>query len=225
MFARFMAAKPDAFGQRIEVINSEDPGRMASRVAKLVEEHVSDAAVSVVTFLFPKLKAQKGLRALAEMAIKLRFLPEWDVTTDKLSKTPGGGDVIAVRIARTIPFGKTTCPSEALVLGPFAGFPSTRRAPVAALEIFVGEPMELDPKTRQPTKKANLAHTPLSSITQSKFDWFWAKSEEGRRRSLGCTEACLATGSAPPVCHDPRAKARVAFVIPIKLAASLGLPT
>lgn len=222
MFARFMAAKPDAFGQRTEVVISEDAGRIANRVARVVDGHVADPAVSVVTFVFPKLKAQKGLRALAEMAVKLRSFLEWDVTTDKLSRTPVG-EVIAVRIARTIPFGKTTCPSEALVLGPFAGFPPTRKAPVAALEIFVGEPMKLDPKTRAPTNKANLAHAPLSSITQTKFDWLWTKSEEGRRKSLGCSITCLPKGNSPPVCHDPRAKAKVSFVLPSKLAISAGL--
>ena len=222
MFARLMATKPQEFGQRIELVSSLNPKQMANRVAKIVDGHVKDPAVAVVTFVFPKLKGQKGLGALAEMACELRSLPEWEVTADKLSKTPDG-EVVAVRIARTIPFGGSTCPSEVLVLGPFAGFPGTRKARVAAMEIFVGAPMEFDPKTRQPTKKANLAHTSLPSVPPATFDWLWKKSEEGRRSSLGCSQACLGTGDAPPVCHDPRAKAKVAFVVPVKLATSVGL--
>src|SRR5262249_49743225 len=100
-------------------------------------------------------------------------------------------------------------PSEALVLGNFDGFPATRRAPVTALEIFVGVPRAMDPKTGEPSKKANLAHVELVLPTSDAAQNMWDKSVEGRLTSLGGVD-------------DVRAKAKVAFVVSSALAESLG---
>jgi hypothetical protein len=107
-----------------------------------------------------------------------------------------------------LPFGAGQCPSEALVLGPFAGFPNTRKSPLTAIEIFVGEPREFDPKSGAPTTKANVAHMDMG-VMQEAWEIMWEQSVDGRLASLGGI-------------NDPRAKAKVAFVVPIALAQKLG---
>jgi hypothetical protein len=104
--------------------------------------------------------------------------------------------------------GATTCPSEALVLGPFRVFPSTRKAPVVALELFIGEPRPMGPLDDVATTKANLAHIELGLPMHKMFQTMWKNSIKGRTKSLG--------GS------DNRAKAKVTLVVPVTLARRLG---
>ena len=205
VFARYMARNPTRFGQKIEEIRIEAATRLARAVAARVDKLVADPAISAATILLPRIDT---LEALLELALALGAFPKWTVTTTMVQPPPPG-DLVAVRIVREIPFGEETRPSEALVLGPFDVFPATRRAPVTAIEIFVGEPMANDPKTRQPTAKANLAHVDLGpDLTQEVFDSMWDRSIKGRAESLGG--------------DDNRAKAKVSFVIPGSLARSSG---
>jgi hypothetical protein len=82
-----------------------------------------------------------------------------------------------------------------------------------ALEIYVGVPMSRDPKTHQPSTKANLAHMDLGpDIEPATIDKMWEASNAVRRTSLGLTGAL----------EDNRAKAKVSFVIPASLAQKLG---
>jgi len=123
---------------------------------------------------------------------------------------PPAGDLVAIHIARLLPFGETWCPSEVLVLGPFDGFPATRRAPVTAMEVFVGPPLPFDPKSHLPTTKANVAHMKLpDAITAKMIDKMWEKSGLDRELSLGTKD-------------DNRAKAKVSFVVPGDLARQMG---
>jgi hypothetical protein len=148
------------------------------------------------------------LERVAAIFLALEDQPKWSVSTTPLNETPLG-EMLAVHLVREIPFGDTTCPSEALVLGPFDEFPPTRRAPFTALEIYVGEPRKMDPKDEtKPTEKANLAHISMHLPTHDAFKHMWKQSEEGRAASLGGT--------------DMRAKAKVSFVLPIVLAQQLG---
>jgi hypothetical protein len=218
MFARRLAYKPNNDGQRSAVIKAVAPAKVAAAAAALIDDFIADPAVSAATLVMPRVTT---LVSLATMAVSLRGLPQWEVTTSPLPATPAG-ELIAIRMARRIPFQRGDCPSEILVLGNFDEFPATRRAPVTALEIFVGAPMLNDPKTGTPTKKANLAHVQLGPLVGDSFDGVWERSVQGRKSSLGCTVDC---DSPPdePVCHDPRAKAKVSFVIPAKVAAQVGI--
>jgi hypothetical protein len=166
---------------------------------------VDDKTVAAGVLLFPELVTLDGL---AKMAMALGERPKWTVTTTVLQNSKAG-EMVAVHIVREIPFGAGICPSEALVLGPFPEFPPTRRAPVTALEIYVGEPRPNDPKTGNPTVKANLAHMKLNLETRDMFDRMWIGSVTGRLRELGGEE-------------DSRAKAKISFVIPASLAQELG---
>lgn len=141
--------------------------------------------------------------------MELRAHPKWSVVTTTLQNSVAG-DLVAVHVARHIPFANATCPSEILALGPFQEFPATRLAPVTALEVFVGPPMSHDPKTHKPTEKANLAHMDLSKIDLpvGAIDKMWETSKIGRLKSLGDID-------------DSRAKAKVSFVIPSALARQL----
>jgi hypothetical protein len=206
VFARLIAGRPADFEQKIERVPSAGPPRRtAGNIARRVNKRVADRNVVAGVLLLPDLVT---LEALTKVALALGELPRWTVTTTAL-ENPRAGEMVAVHIVREIPFGDGTCPSEALVLGPFPEFPATRRAPITALELYVGEPRPNDPKTGNPTVKANLAHMELNLETHAAFVSMWDKSVESRLRSLGGGE-------------DSRAKAKVSFVIPTGLARELG---
>jgi hypothetical protein len=131
----------------------------------------------------------------------------WGVTTRTIEAPPAGA-FVAIRIVRDISFGDGYCPSEALVLGPFDEFPPTRKSPVTALEVFLGEPRPLGPLDDVPTTKANLAHLEMHLPTHEMFLTMWESSKTGRTRELG----------GP----DNRAKAKVSLVISTALANQLG---
>lgn len=217
-FARLMAAAPARYGQRAEVVSSEDPATIATEISDWVGPHCGSKSSAVCTLVFPKLT---DLTSLVAVAQALGQLPDWTVSKRNLDTTPIGA-CVAFGISRTIPFGDTTCPSEALVLGPFPEFPNTRRAPVTAMELFVGPPLEFDPKTHRPTDKANLAHVDVAPLAGQAFERTWRNSVAGRRASLGINVP-PETEELDPAVDDLRAKAKVAFVIPMKLATELGV--
>jgi len=213
VFARLMSSRPADFGQRVEeVAPGQTPSQLAAMIAARIEHLAADPMVTAVTLVFPGVD---DLRHLTQIALALRDQPRWAVKISTLQPPPVM-DMVTVSITRELAFGDGYRPSEALVLGPFQEFPSTRRAPVTALEIFVGEPLPQDPKTHEPTTRANLAHMDLMDrdivnrdLTQAQMDGMWERSVAGRRQSLGDHE-------------DRRAKAKVSFVIPRSLARELG---
>ena len=206
IFARLMAAKPAQFGQRLEVLNGADPQQLATGIDGLTGQFIADSAVAALAILLPEV----GQTAtLVDIVLALQAYPGWRVTKTALPNTPGG-PMIAFGLTRDVPLaGGGVVPSETLVLGTFDGFPATRRSPVPAIEIFVGVAPSIDPKTRAPTTKANLAHVNVQPIAQSVFDNMWEQSKAKRLSSLGGID-------------DARAKAKVAFVVPQALAVTRG---
>jgi hypothetical protein len=177
VFARLMARHRADYGQKVGIVHtkSASPAVVSAEIADLIDQFLADSSVSAATLLFPDLVE---LESLTRIALALKPLPNWYVTTSAVMPPPDG-DMVAVHVVRDIPFGAATCPSEALVLGPFDNFPPTRRAPVTALEIFVGEPMTHDPKSGAPTTKANLAHAKLDELPDQMFKSMWASSLSG----------------------------------------------
>lgn len=207
VFARWLSGRPSDVGQKIVEIPSDGPPeRIARTIARRVEKYVADPEISAAAFVLPRLTR---LDRLTKMALALRDHPHWEVTTFALPPC-AAGDLVAFHIVRQIPFKRKTCPSEALVLGTFRGFPATRLAPVTAFEIFVGPPLDRDPKTHEPTVKANFAHMDLrqTDLDDKTIDAMWSSSKVGRLKSLGGID-------------DVRAKAKVAFVISRALARRL----
>jgi hypothetical protein len=215
VFARAMSHAPHApsdHGQVVEEIADGNPAAAAVAIASRVQHFVLEPRVLAVTFVMPNIKT---LESLLAMALALPKDPTWQVDVQQLEPPPEM-DLAAVKVVRDLPFDGGTLPSEALVLGNFDVFPKTRRAPHAALEIFVGEPAPQDPKEHKPSTKANLAHIDFRDRTlinrnydQQAVDMMWEKSKIGRLRSLGVVE-------------DRRAKAKVTFVVPTALARKLG---
>lgn len=212
MFARAMSLHPADFGQVIEEISDTDAVAVAATIAARTAHFISEPSTLAAAFVLLQLNT---LNQLIDMAIALGKQPRWTFGTTKLLPPPNL-DLVAVRVTRELPFGTETRPSEALVMGPYKEFPNTRRAPVTAFEIFVGEPAPQDPKTHKPTTKANFAHIDFrdrklikKDFAQETVDTMWAQSEKGRLESLNGV-------------NDNRAKARVAFVIPGPLAAKKG---
>jgi len=210
-FARMIAIRPGDYGQKVEEIPSRGtPMQVATTIARRIDRYVSEEAVSAAALLMPGITS---LEKLTRVALALGARPGWDVSFVNVENSRWG-DLVAGRIVREIPFGDTALPSEALVLGPFAEFAPTRRSPVLALEIYVGEPMTHDPKTHKPSTKANLAHMDLnrgSDLDQSQIDILWQASIDAR----------LAALELSPGLDDNRAKAKVSFVIPASLARQL----
>jgi hypothetical protein len=210
VFARFFSSHPDEYGQQIvEVSQSADPSRVAAAIAKRVEQYVADESVNIASLIMPTIKTPE---ALVKVALALRDQPQWIVTTSHL--TPPPQDLVSVLMFREIPFQTSSRRSEVLAFGPFRGFPATRKSPVAAFEIFVGEPMANDPVSQKPTNRANLAHadlkeTPILKIPNM-FDGMLEKTRVLRLKSLGNVD-------------DHRAKAKVSFVVSRALARKLGL--
>jgi hypothetical protein len=204
MFARYLAGRPSDYQQRIVVVPTRrGPLRASADLAERIGDLAADQLIVAATLLFPGLET---LEDTARVMLGLKSYDHWSVTTSRLAPPPQR-ELVAVHVSRQIPFGRATCPSEALVLGDFDEFPNTRRAPVTAMEIYVGQPRRDDPKTGQPTIKANLAHMDLNLPTPTAWDRMWAASEKGRLDSLG----------GP----DNRAKAKVSFVIPVPIARRL----
>lgn len=205
MFARMIAVRPGHYHQELERLPTRATAQQtAAELATRVDVLIGDTAVSAAAILFPDIGT---LEDLTKVLLALRSQPGWTVTTTTLQNPPAG-EMVAIHISKQIPFGSGSCPSEALVLGPFMEFPPTRRAPISALEIYVGEPRPTDPKTGDPTTKANLAHMEMNFPTDTAFKKTWNKSVDGRLASLGG--------------EDSRAKAKIAFVIPKALADKLG---
>jgi hypothetical protein len=142
-FARLIAIRPKDYGQVVEEIPARGtPIQIAATIARRIDRNISDPDVAATTLLMPDISS---LQKLTEVALALRNHPGWTVRFVPVEESRWG-DLVAVCIAREIPFEDRTLPSEALVLGPFAEFPPTRQSPVLALEIYVGEPMSHDPK-------------------------------------------------------------------------------
>ena len=205
LFARVMARNLERYDQRIARISSAGtPENTAARIARVISEMMADKAAAAV-LLFPELSC---LETTARIMLALDAEGEWHVKSVPVPPPPKA--FVALNITRTIPFGKRTCPSEALVLGPFNDeVPPTRRAPVTALEIYIGEPRPRGPLNDKPTEKANLAHIEMQLPSHDAFVNTWNKSKEGRTRELGGKE-------------DNRAKAKASLVIPETLANRLG---
>jgi len=204
VFARLMATKPDEYGQRAEVISGANPEAVASKIESMVTVFVSDPEVVAAAFVLPTIKS---LPAVVRVALALGSKPNWTVSRSILQGTPKG-DVVAFNLVRHVPMSATTCPSESLLLGPFKEFPNTRRAPVTALELFVGVP-PTHKHDGSPTTKVHLADVPIQFPTAAAFDSMWESTKKARLRSLGGAD-------------DARAKAKVTFSIPMSVATKLG---
>jgi hypothetical protein len=206
LFARMLATGEPNYGQRIAIIEATAPSRIAISISNKIAGLISDPKANAAALVFPNVNT---LEQLARGMLALKGRADWDVTTSALPSPPGG-DIVAVAITRNIPFNGGMLPSEALVFGPFDEFPRTRRAPVTALEIYVGIPMQLDPKDgKTPSTKVNLAHIDIPSLSQLAHDRL--KEMTGKRRLSSLGEI-----------NDMRAKAKVSFVMPLALATTLG---
>jgi hypothetical protein len=207
MFARLIAIQPGKYKQVVECVPAGNgPAQTAQNISVRIDALIADRAVAAAALLFPEIKTLEGI---ARVMLALGGQPKWTVIPTVLDNEVVG-QMVAIRVSREIPFGATTCQSEALVLGKFAAFPPTRKSPITALEIFIGEPLVNDPKTGEPTEKANLAHIDARSVLGDEpFDGVWDKSVAGRKESLGDRD-------------DNRAKAKVTLVLTPALARRLG---
>ena len=205
VFARLMATKPPP-GYGEAVVAGSDPSTIAREIATRIATFVDDPLSFAAALVFPDVN---DLPTLTKMALALASQPLWTVTRRIIPGTPIG-DVVAFNVVREIPKADGgTCPSESLVLGPFSDFPKTRRAPVTALEIFVGTAPTHQP-TGEPTVKAHLADFNIEGLpAASTFQLMWDGSKTGRLKSLDGID-------------DLRAKAKVTFAIPMSVAALIG---
>lgn len=204
-FARLIAIRPSDYLQTVVTVpSSSTPNRIAGNIERRINKFIDDDEVAAAALLLPGLTT---LEDLAKVALALENQPLWSVSLSMLPN-PTAGEMVAFQIVRQIPFGDGSCPSVVLVLGPFENFPPTRRAPITALEMYVGQPMSHDPQSGAPTTRAHLAHMKLELPNPQSVQTMWESTRTLRRESLGAED-------------DSRAKANVSFVIPLVLAQNL----
>jgi len=201
-----MAGATDRYGQRIEEIAGTVASTIASTVDSFVTKFIGDPDVEAAAFVL--FDVTQPL-TIVDVALHLQKLSGWKVSHELLPST-AEGPMVAFKVTRDVQLAsKKIVPSEALVLGPLDGFPATRKAPITAIEIFVGTPPEIDPKSQKPTERANLAHVTMTGMPPSVFKGQWDMSVKHRLIELGNID-------------DPRAKAKVAFVVRPAIVQSLG---
>jgi hypothetical protein len=212
VFARLLAIDPALYKQRVLRLRGDVVSELASSIDRIVVDGIAAADVAALTIVMPEIIQ---LEILVGVALALPATNGWKVTRTLLKDTPAGS-VVALGVTREIPFGgEKTLPSETLFLGDFDPFPRTRRSPLPALEVFVGQPLASDPKTGVTSTKANLAHMTVVPPLATKVEKSaWENSPKMRRESLGLT------ADGPD--NDLRAKAKVSLVVPLALAESLG---
>ena len=203
VFARYMALNPARFGQRAEMVSGVVPAAVAADIAARIDALIADPTATAAALILPDVV---DLPTVVAIAFALDALPSWCVTRTVLNDTPIG-DVVAFNVVRDIPFEGSTCPSEALVLGPYDEFPNTRRAPVTALEIYVGAPPQFD-AVGEPTTKGHLALVDIEPASQAVYDRMFRNTRRERLRSLNGID-------------DTRAKAKVAFSVPMAIAQTI----
>jgi len=208
-FARYLAINPTQFGQRLEVVKGADGAALAGEIDTLVTTFIADPDAVAVTLVLPDVTKA---RTLVDLALDLSKRDGWTVKRWALARTRGGA-MVAFGVARDVQLATgRSVPSEALVLGPIRGFPATRKAPITALEMFVGVPPELN-RDGKPADKANLADVNvIPPLAQAHHDHMWTSTQRVRKEILGETHGKV----------DLRAKAKVAFVVSAKLAQSMG---
>lgn len=205
-FARYLTRRPEDYGQRVVTISSNgSPERIAGLIVRRVQSLVDDPLATAAILLMPQMPS---IKHLAQTAIALGRHPGWATTSSLVVETPIG-EVVALHVTNDVPFNEHFCPSEVLMFGPYGQFPTTRRAPVAACELYVGAPRQSDPKSGAPTIRANLAHLSVDLPTQRAFDAMMLGSARGRLRALEHKE-------------DKRAKAKVSMTISKAMARELG---
>lgn len=200
-----MAINPEKYKQHIVTTLSNTPEELAKEIEDAIRGWVADPKVDAACVILSK---PIEIDELVQVALRLQDTHSWGLATGKIPSGNFPDELVSIALTRSIPYGDSTIPSEVLVLGPFAYFPKTRRTDCVAFEIFVGTP-GVDPKTGQAPTRANLAHVRLPFATQHAFESAWKQSVEGRLASLGNKD-------------DPRAKAKVSFVIPATVAAAHG---
>jgi hypothetical protein len=207
IFARTIASRPPHYGQAVEVVSaSGSPNLIANSIAKRVDRLIAKPMVSSAALILP---AITSLDQFLQTVMALKEKPGWDTVLAPLQQS-AIGDALSVAVTRQVPIsGGQILPSEVLALGPFDEFPPTRRAPITALELFVGEPPAVDPKSGKQATRLNLAHIDPQLPTTHAFQAMWDRSVAGRLKSLGGQE-------------DTRAKAKVTFVVPVGIAEKLG---
>ena len=207
MFARMIAFRPSDHRQVVEVVSSSGlPSRVASRIGGRIDQLLGDPRAVAAAMLCPGITT---LEALLRTAVALSVAqPSWQLELEPLEQSPIG-DALRVRLTcnlTTRAGGQIA--SEVLVFGNFAEFAATRRAPLTAFELYVGTPLDIDPKTKEPPTKANLAHLD-TGVSRTTFDKMWNATKASRLTSLAGID-------------DSRAKAKTSFVVPVSLARSCG---
>lgn len=207
VFARVTAVDPARYRQDVREIKGIDPTAVATGIEAALATMINDPVTQAATIVLPGLKKIERLVGTAQV---LGAMPGWTLDLSLLDHTPGG-PMVAFRVTRAIQHNGLPCPSELLFFGKFDWFPNTRRAPVTALEVFVGTPLPHDPKTgilRTIASRANIADLEMIQMPPGVYQRNWSRSETDRLSSLG---------GVP----DPRAKAKVSFVVPLDAATRL----
>ena len=204
VFAQLLARPAYRTGIRTLVARGSsglgDPNELAMQIARLVNKSVEDASTEALSVLLPQIL---DVESLTRLVWELGKQPGWSIEQERLWR----GTLVLIGLRVEI---ADNVVAEALGMGPFNIFPTTRQCPVTTLEIRT--------KTRRSKRShrstthfaAHLADLPTGHIL--------AGPEHGSRFSKftpGLKKRIL--GGKP----DSRAKAGVTYSVPAAIWASL----
>lgn len=206
VFARFMTSPTGGDSQKYVELHGNAANNVAAEIEREMSAAVKEPELQALSILLPTLQT---LELVVETTLELSKLPHWKVTR-RWVELESKDRYVAFAVTRSIPAHSGLADSEILVMGQFDAFPVSRRAPFTAFEVYVGHAPGMDAKTRLPTTRANLANVQLRTIPNGSplHDTLWEKTKVERRTILGGID-------------DPRAKAKVSFVIPASLATKM----
>lgn len=204
-FAVFLSTRPVEHGWGRIVVPGSDPSLFPDGLWQDLREGVSAAirqpAAQALSLLFPAVTTPEALVALVTgLETRLGWIVEPLAEPDRGWGAPEPVTGFGLRI----PLGRKVL-AWPIGLGPFEFLPTTRRAPVTEV-ILVTKPKRYplrSTRIKDDPLAAHLADMPIN-VEDGVFDRLWTGTERHKAFVLG-------DGG------DPRAKAKVSFVVPTRL--------
>jgi hypothetical protein len=131
---------------------------------------------------------------IARLLHRLRQLPSWTVTDEGQEDDDELGSLQRLGLRVGVEFNFS---SEVLGFGPHAAFGYTRRAPFTELALRAKQP-----RKRPSHMRAFMAQIVIPGLDNATFGNWWEQTKANRAARVGAE-------------HNDRAKARVAFALPL----------
>jgi len=196
IFARRIATQPSRFNVHAVVVTEDPLQEMTGAIARTADAvQVARGSREALTVLLPKLTESTALVSFCKRLGARNG--DW-----RIEAVPNPSDRLD-RVHVSLRFAlQENVEAEVLGLGPFSFLPTTRRAPITALEIRTRIEGHKQ-RGRSQVSRSHLADIPWQGASTKSFDKAWQQSADARRAVLGG--------------DDSAARARITFAIPRSL--------